>query len=100
MRVLSRIVVAAVVGVTGALVAPAAAQATPSNCSVTLQNKTARAICTGGSGQVRAGIECLVMKPGDPFEVIHYGGWVYIGLTSSASCANGNQVVDYWYETR
>jgi hypothetical protein len=100
MNVMSRVLVAAGIGAAAVLAVPTGAQATPANCSVTLQHKTATAICTAGSGQVRAAIECLVMKPGDPFEVIHYGGWVPIGLTSQARCANGNQVLDYWYETR
>jgi len=100
MRVLSRVLVAAAIGVAGTLVVPAAAQAAPTGCSVNLQQKTARASCTGGTGQVRAWIACIVLKPGDPVESSHPGGWVNVGATSSASCGGGSQVTDYWYETR
>ena len=100
MKVLSRMLVAAALGVAGTLAVPVAAQAEPSNCSVNLQHKTARALCTGGSGQYRAAISCIVLKPGDPVETTNYGGWVHIGLTSSASCGGGSQVTDYWYEPR
>jgi hypothetical protein len=100
MKVLSRVLIAAAIGVAGTLAVPVPAQAAPANCSLTLQHKTARALCTAGSGQYRAAIACIVLKPGDPVETTNYGGWVYIGLTSSASCGGGSQVTDYWYETR
>jgi len=100
MKVMSRVLVAAALGVAGTLAVPVAAQAAPTGCSVNLQHKTARASCTGGSGQVRAMIACIVLKPGDPVETTNAGGWVNPGLTSSATCGGGSQVTDYWYETR
>jgi hypothetical protein len=100
MKVLSRVLVAAGIGAAAVLAVPAGAQAAPANCSVTLQHKTARALCTAGSGQYRAAISCIVLKPGDPVETTNYGGWVYIGLTSTASCGGGSQVTDYWWEPK
>ena len=100
MRMIPKLLVGGVLVVAGTVVVPAAAQAAPSGCSVTVSGRTARATCTGGTGQVRAGAECLVMKPGDPFSTTSYGAWVGVGAVSTATCGGGTHLVDAWYETR
>ncbi|MBF9130161.1 hypothetical protein I0C86_14525 [Plantactinospora sp. S1510] len=87
--------------VTGALAVPlvavgaTAASAEPTNCTATPSGNTTRARCTSGTGQVRAGILCVVKGE---FENDHYGPWVGIGATSTVTCPGGGRGVDWWYE--
>jgi hypothetical protein len=100
MRMIPKLLVGGVLAVAGTLAVPTAAQAAPTGCTVTVAGRTAQANCSGGTGQVRAGVECLVMKPGDPFSTNRFGSWVAVGAVSSVSCAGGTHLVDAWYETR
>jgi hypothetical protein len=86
----------------GVLGGASAAQAAPTGCALEIgtPNDGARVKCTSGTGEVRVGIECLVMKPGDPFTVVHHGAWVGVGAYSSAACGGGPVLSDAWYETR
>jgi hypothetical protein len=102
MKALARLLLGATVIAAGVVAFPTAAQAAPTGC--TLQTGVpadgARVRCTSGTGEVRVGITCLVLKPGDPFEVNHFGAWVGVGAYSSRACAGGPILVDAWFETR
>jgi hypothetical protein len=65
------------------------------NCGVTPVTRGAQASCTGGTGLVRAGVDCIAK---DEFDTTHYGPWVAVGDVSRATCFGGSRVVDYWYE--
>lgn len=102
MKALVRLLLSSTVVAAGLVGGATAAQAAPTGCAVEtgVPADGARARCTAGTGQVRVGISCLVRKPGNPFEVIHYGPWVGVGAYSSQSCAGGPTLVDAWFETR
>lgn len=100
MRMIPRLLVGGALVVAATMAVPTAAQAAPTGCSYTVELRTVRASCTGGGGEVRAGAECLVMKPGDPFSTNRFGPWVAVGAVSSVSCGGGTHLVDAWYETR
>jgi hypothetical protein len=72
-----------------------AARADPTGCTVTSVTNGARASCTGGTGLVRAGVDCIAKNE---FDTTHYGQWVAVGGASTAICFGGSRVVDYWYE--
>jgi hypothetical protein len=102
MKTLVRLLLGTTVVAAGLVGGATAAQAAPTGC--TLQTGVpadgARARCTSGTGEVRVGISCLVLKPGDPFEVTHHGPWVGVGAYSAQSCAGGPVLADAWIETR
>ncbi|GAA0923066.1 hypothetical protein [Virgisporangium aurantiacum] len=100
MRMIPKLLVGGALAVAGTMAVPTAAQAAPTGCSLTISGRTAQVVCSGGSGQVRAAVECLVMKPGDPFSTNRFGPWVGVGAVSSVSCGGGTHLVDAWYETR
>jgi len=82
----------AAVSVTGTA---SAARAEPTNCTVTPVTNGARASCTGGTGLVRAGVDCIAKGS---FDTTRYGPWVAVGDISTAMCLGGSRAVDYWYE--
>ena len=97
MRVVFRVLLAVAAGLVGMTFAPTPAQAAPTACSATLQDNTVRAKCKDGTGQVRAVVDCYVIRT--DAVVRRFGRWVNAGGISTVSCA-GAQVVDhYWYET-
>jgi hypothetical protein len=102
MKALVRLLLSTIVVTTGLVGGATAVQAAPSGCTLEtgVPADGARVRCTSGTGEARVGISCLVRKPGDPFEVIHYGAWVGVGAYSSQTCAGGPTLVDAWYETR
>jgi hypothetical protein len=102
MKGLVRLLLGTTVVAAGLVGGASAVQAAPTGCNLEIgvPSDGARVKCTSGTGEVRVGITCLVMKPGDPFEVNHYGGWVGVGAFSSQACGGGPRLVDAWYETR
>lgn len=82
----------AALAVTGTV---SAARADPTNCSVTSVTQGARASCTGGTGLVRAGVDCIAKNE---FDTTRFGPWVAVGDISTARCLGGSRVIDYWYE--
>lgn len=97
-----RLLVSAAVVTTGVLGTATAAQALPADCQVQVGTPAdgATVWCARGTGEYRAAVECLVMKPGDPFSTFRYGPWVNIQAYSSIDCPGGPRLVDAWYEVR
>ena len=102
MKTLVRLLLGTAVVAAGLVAGATAVQAAPTGCALQtgVPADGARARCASGTGQVRVGISCLVLKPGDPFEVTHYGPWVGVGAYSSKACDGGPTLVDAWIETR
>lgn len=71
------------------------ARAEPTNCTVKPVTHGARAHCTGGTGLVRAGVDCIVKNE---YDTTYYGPWVAVGDASTATCPGGARVEDYWYD--
>jgi hypothetical protein len=72
-----------------------AAEAEPTGCTLRPVTRGAQVSCTGGTGFVRAGVECIVKNE---FDNISYGPWVGVGEVSKAVCGGGGRVADYWYD--
>jgi hypothetical protein len=95
MKSLTRIVIT--LAVAGSTLAIAGAPADAASCTATRSGTNgASATCT--SGTYRVGVECVVLKPGDPISTIHYGAWKSDGVASTRSCAGGSRLFDFWAE--
>ena len=70
-----------------AALAPSAAYATPSGCSVTPYDAYVEGLCTGGDGEYRAVAVCEMIGVGGTHYLRNeYGPWVGIGVVSTAYC--------------
>jgi hypothetical protein len=81
---------AVVAGLGGVAVTASAAHAVPSGCGA--PNYTANWVgvtCTGGTGQFRLGVSCLILGSGGQTRWT-YGPWKNTPTTNYANCAAGS----------
>jgi hypothetical protein len=98
-----RLVLGTAIVVIGLVGGGAAAQATPTGCTLQtgVPSDGAQVRCTSGTGEVRVVIECIVTPAGrDPIITQRSGAWVGVGATSSAACTGGPRLYEAWFEVR